>query len=180
MLSLLTAWLTCRGTAIIERQKASRLAKQLSKKIKSTDDPQELARLKQELHVAEVDVKYAVYFPFMERYVSLYPDDAKSATKEKQAARRDRTSERPAMWSVVEKAMAEGEGALERLRDRRSEHEAGSYSKAPMPRSARTAGKKEPQSGMTARQRQEVGIKEESTLKEDSESSDGGGFFEED
>lgn len=130
--------------------------------------------------MAEVDVKYTMYFPFMERYVSLYRDGAKSAMKEKEATRRGRPSERPAMWSVVEKAMTEGGGALERLRDRRSEHEAGSYSKAPIPRSAETAVKKEPRSGTTLRQKQEIGIKEESTLREHSENSDGDSFFEED
>lgn len=172
--------MTCCGTATAERKKAARLARQLSKKIESTDDPRELARLKRELHVAEVDVKYTVYFPFMERYVSLYPDGAKSTSKEKQATRRGRPSERPAMWSVVEKAMAEGTGALERLRDRRSEYEAGSDSRASVSQPARLAVKKEPQSGRTLRQTQEGGIKQESAVKENSESSDDGGFFEED
>ena len=73
------------------------------------------------MHIAEVDRAYAVYFPYMERYVSLYPVLDKEDLKDpdKSSAERALRAERPKLWKTVEAAMAKGQGALEKLRDRR-------------------------------------------------------------
>lgn len=109
-----------------ERKKASRLVKQLRRKLEQTEDASETEALKRELHVAEVDEAYTLYHPHAEPYISLY-----GSTKTEEAEEEEETSkastakaalnaERPPMWSVVEKAMEEGKDALTRLRERRS------------------------------------------------------------
>jgi len=140
--------------------------------------------------MAQVDVAYAVYFPFIEPYESLYPSGAKSEEKErpttKAAPRRDIPAERPAMWSVVEKAMAEGKAALERLQNRRSEREIPPPSKpkaknmskdglgkGPNSSSTKTAGAKH-----AAKPGRGSDTRHEATLVENSDDNDGDGFFE--
>lgn len=94
-------------------------------------DPGEIAALEADLHVAEVDGAYSRYFPFLERYVSLYPPASKGGGAAADdddgddAVRRALRSPRPEMWSAVERAMQEGKEALERLRDRRPEAAGG-------------------------------------------------------
>ncbi|KAK3901842.1 hypothetical protein C8A05DRAFT_34473 [Staphylotrichum tortipilum] len=105
-----------------ERKKAMRFAKQLEKKIAKATDEDEAAQLKADLHVAQVDIDYAIYFPFMEAYISLYAAAASGEKKDDDttAAQYLRTP-RPPMWSVVEKTREEGQAALERLQNRRAE-----------------------------------------------------------
>lgn len=106
------------------------MAKQLRKQIEQATDPDEIAGLKADLHIAEVDTNYAIYFPFMERYISLYTvaKEAKESTAEEKAALAKLAlhAPRPPMWSVVEKAMEQGEDALLKLQQRRPETEAPS------------------------------------------------------
>lgn len=108
-----------------ERKKAQRMAKQLRKQIEQANDPEEIESLKKDLHIAEVDTNYAIYYPFMERYISLYTvaKEAKESTAEEKAALAKLAlhAPRPSMWSVIEKAMAEGKDALERIQERRPE-----------------------------------------------------------
>lgn len=69
---------------------------------------------------------YTIYFPYMERYVSLYPvsdlglkSQGGSQPETQSSAALALHSQRPALWGTVEKAMEKGEEALERLRERR-------------------------------------------------------------
>ncbi|EEU46070.1 uncharacterized protein NECHADRAFT_100142 [Fusarium vanettenii 77-13-4] len=110
-----------------ERKKASRLAKQLRKKIEETEAPEELEELKRDLHVAEVDEAYTQHFPHAETYISLYPVDKRE--KDADDDKNDYTplkqrgllhTERPPIWSEVEQALKEGPSALRGLRERRS------------------------------------------------------------
>jgi hypothetical protein len=115
----------------LERKKASRLAKQLRKKIDQTESTEtdELEGLKRDLHVAEVDEAYTQHFPHAEPYISLYTN-AKSEKEEedKDDDKLDYTplkqrgllhTERPPMWSEIEQAMKDGPHALRNLRERR-------------------------------------------------------------
>jgi hypothetical protein len=101
------------------------MAKQLRKQIEQATDREEIESLKKDLHIAEVDTNYAIYYPFMERYISLYTvaKEAKESTAEEKAALAKLAlhAPRPSMWSVIEKAMAEGKDALERIQERRPE-----------------------------------------------------------
>ncbi|KAF9761993.1 hypothetical protein IL306_003610 [Fusarium sp. DS 682] len=114
-----------------ERKKASRLAKQLRKKIEETESTEtaEIEALKRDLHVAEVDETYTQHFPHAEPYISLYTS-AKSEKEEedKDDDRLDYTplkhrgllhTERPPIWSEIEQAMKDGSHALRNIRERR-------------------------------------------------------------
>ncbi|KAL1871350.1 hypothetical protein Daus18300_004716 [Diaporthe australafricana] len=107
-----------------ERKKAERLRKKLKKQADEATDPEEKARIEADLHIADVDNHYTRYFPFLEKYESLYTgtenpkdDDADGQP----AAMRALHSERPPMWKTVEEAMGNGEAALVELQERRPE-----------------------------------------------------------
>ncbi|KAK1826029.1 hypothetical protein QBC39DRAFT_365357 [Podospora conica] len=106
-----------------ERKKAIRLAKQLKRKLDETEDPEEAAKIKADLHIAEVDIDYAIYYPFLESYISLYPraDKEEEDDDGKPKAVRHLHSARPAMWTTIEKLREEGQAALERLQNRQPE-----------------------------------------------------------
>lgn len=107
-----------------ERKKAERLRKKLKKQAEEATDPEEKASIEADLHIADVDYHYTRYFPFLERYESLYTatDESKDDDAEGQpAAIRALHSERPPMWKVVEEAMRNGQAALEELQERRPE-----------------------------------------------------------
>jgi hypothetical protein len=101
------------------------MAKQLRKQIEQATEPEEIETLKKDLHIAEVDTNYAIYYPFMERYISLYTvaKEAKETTAEEKAALAKLAlhAPRPPMWSVIEKAMVAGKDALEKIQERRPE-----------------------------------------------------------
>ncbi|KAH6610365.1 rrna-processing efg1 [Trichoderma cornu-damae] len=116
-----------------ERKKASRLVRQLRQKLKQDADASEAERerIRRDLHVAEVDEAYTLYFPHLETYVGLYSTKAKKKTQEETeegkvaAAKAALEAERPPMWTAIERALAEGPPALEKLRDRRSPDDTG-------------------------------------------------------
>lgn len=120
-----TSWLTTIADALyVERKKAERLRKKLQKQADECTDPEEEARIAADLHIADVDYHYTRYFPFLERYESLYtaPENPKEhEAEDKPAALRALHSERPPMWKVVEEAMRSGQAALEELQERRPE-----------------------------------------------------------
>ncbi|KAK0666007.1 hypothetical protein QBC41DRAFT_358467 [Cercophora samala] len=104
-----------------ERKKAIRIAKQLEKKLAQTTDADEIAKLKDDLHKAQVDIDYAIYYPFLEPYISLY---AKPAAGEEEKAAQYLHTERPPMWALIEKTREEGKKALERLQNRKPAEDA--------------------------------------------------------
>lgn len=111
------------------------MVKQLKKQIASTQDEEQLEKLKHHLHIAETDSLYANYFPLREKYVSLYSAvlkdtsdtqsaeeakaEAKAEAKSSNLAARSLNSERPEFWTVIEKAAEKGQPALQALRDRK-------------------------------------------------------------
>ncbi|KAL8420133.1 hypothetical protein RB594_003058 [Gaeumannomyces avenae] len=106
-----------------ERKKAQRLVKKIQKELDEAKDPDEIVKLQKDLHIAQVDVNYAIYFPFLEQYISLYPSAAKAPkeTGDAPAAQLALHTERPPMWATVEETMEQGERALIRLQNRRPE-----------------------------------------------------------
>lgn len=147
-----------------ERKKAMRLAKQIEKKLAQATDADEIAQLKIDLHKAQVDVDYAIYYPFLEPYISLYakPTDEKASEKEKlQKEEKDDKAaqylhtERSPMWFVIEETREKGRRALEKLQNRKS------------PESTADA---------EAKQEERAKIKIEEPSEDDNESD--GGFFE--
>ncbi|KAF5019365.1 hypothetical protein F66182_8633 [Fusarium sp. NRRL 66182] len=113
-----------------ERKKASRLIKQLRKKIGQTEstEREEIEGLKRDLHVAEVDEAYTHHFPHAEPYISLYTNVKSDKDEDEDDDKLDYTplkhrgllhTERPPIWSEIEQAMKEGPHALRNLRERR-------------------------------------------------------------
>lgn len=139
--------------------------------------------LQSKIHIAEVDLTYTRAFPYLEPYVSLYPRDAKGAISALDL-------ERPAVWKEVEAAMAEGDAALEQLRERNPEG-------GVVPRKLRDGGKAEDEPPFQAKAKKEKNKKEKRERQEkkakyagarepegmdvdgDGSGSDDGGFFEE-
>lgn len=96
------------------------------------------------------------------------------------------------MWTVIEQKMKEGEGALRRLRERRSPDDDGSASTQPHPARAALMSKQRPipanakptqngqQTGMNRRERRKL-MREamaEASVKEGDDAGTGEGFFE--
>ncbi|KAL2256341.1 hypothetical protein VTK26DRAFT_1817 [Humicola hyalothermophila] len=180
-----------------ERKKAMRLAKQLEKKLAAATDPEEVSRIKAELHIAQVDIDYAIYFPFMEPYVSLYAGssvkekggkDEKDEKDDKSTAAQYLHAPRPPMWTVIEKTREEGKSALEKLQNRRPQKFASSQSPNPSKPSAEInasttkKGKKGAQAQKAKTVTQSRGGRAQQDTAETSDDeesdSDGGGFFE--
>jgi hypothetical protein len=105
--------------------------RQLKKKLEQETDTSEAEKIRRDLHIAEVDEAYTRYFPHIETYIGLYSSNAKKTAEEETeegrlaAAKAALEAERPPMWPVIEKALAEGPPALEKLRDRRSPDDTG-------------------------------------------------------
>jgi cell division protein FtsN len=104
-----------------------RLAKRLKKRLDKATDAKEIERLRHQLHVAEVDEAYAQHFPHGEPYINLY---AKSKSKSEPSEEEETSAseavlgtERPPIWTTIEKAMKEGPQALTKIRERRSVEE---------------------------------------------------------
>ncbi len=162
-----------------------RLAKQLEKKIAAAENPEEASRLKADLHVAQVDIDYAIYYPFMEPYISLYASAASAEKDETNTAAQYLRTPRPPMWTVIEKTREAGQAALEKLQNRRpqgasteaaqepAEHNGpakDSSSKKAKKRASREEAKPSKSRPNTAA--------EPSRANNEEDESDDGGFFE--
>ncbi|KAM5351502.1 hypothetical protein ACJ41O_004225 [Fusarium nematophilum] len=194
-----------------ERKKATRLAKQLRKKIDQTESADEVEELRRDLHVAEVDEAYTQHFPHAEAYISLYtsakPEEESEKDKNDYTPLKQRGllhTERPPIWSEVEKAMKEGPRALRDLRERRSADDvqdakqperrhskpkasASAPKAAPKAQPGRQAEKDKGASHVTAasgvkmnrrERRRQMHQAVQPVVKSDDDDSDGGGFFE--
>ncbi|PHH61818.1 hypothetical protein CDD81_7921 [Ophiocordyceps australis] len=118
-----------------ERKKASRLVKQLRHQLETNTDPDDVPRLKQELHVAEVDEAYTRYHPHLEPYVSMYGNvkTDQHVGKVSVAKIALMRAEKPPLWKAVEEAMEQGLQALTRLRERRPDVDASHFQKPKRP-----------------------------------------------
>ncbi|KAK3322548.1 hypothetical protein B0H66DRAFT_554634 [Apodospora peruviana] len=146
-----------------ERKKATRRLKQLQKQLAEEEDPEKIYSFKSDIHVAEVDIDYTIYYPFMERYISLYA----APGVEKKSPLDDLHTPRPPMWTVIEKAREEGKAALERIQNMGPETVAGQDGNA--------GGQKKASSGKkNASHEKPATVASADT--EDGEESDGGFF----
>jgi hypothetical protein len=142
-----------------ERQKAERYVKRAKKAIEaSSPDQPDYKKLQQNLETARLDVCYTMYYPLTEKYVSLYP-----RKDENDHSRGHDIFEKPEMWEVVKRSMAEG--TLDALREGVSTtNKLAIKARAPMP-------KYNSKSGNSA---------SKCIKAEDMDEESDGGFFEED
>ena len=122
-----------------------RLQKQLKRQLDGTTNPDEKAKIEADIHIAEVDRLYTIYYPFMVPYVSLYPIQNKKAAKEDtgdeaSSAAKVLHAPRPPMWSTIEKTAEQGDAALERLQESRPSQKANG--KTPVERTSNDDDKK--------------------------------------
>ncbi|CBX91735.1 hypothetical protein IAQ61_011031 [Plenodomus lingam] len=108
-----------------DRQKATRILKRLKKEHAAEEDEEKKAELRRRVHNAEIDVNYAIYYPLMKPYSSMYP----KSKKDKPAGASDDDSDAQGksskevdgpkgdldMWRKVE--VATEEGTLDALRN---------------------------------------------------------------
>jgi hypothetical protein len=112
----------------VDRQKGTRILKKLKKELQAEEDEGKKQDLARRVHNAEVDVNYAIYYPLMKPYASLYPKSRKEKAADSDESgeggsgdKSNREVDGPkgdlAMWKTVEEAMAEG--TLDALRNRK-------------------------------------------------------------
>ncbi|KAF1360827.1 hypothetical protein EJ07DRAFT_164960 [Lizonia empirigonia] len=114
-----------------DRQKATRILKRLKKELAAAEDEESKAALQKKVHNAEVDVNYAISYPLMKPYSSLYPTTKKAKSKNAETDDSDEAKSKPdeidgpkgdvMVWKMVEQAMEEG--TLETLRNSKSREE---------------------------------------------------------
>jgi hypothetical protein len=102
-----------------DRKKGTRILNRLKKELSALEDDSEKAKLQQRIHNAQVDVNYAMYYPLMKPYSSLYPksknkktddsEDAEDASEDnKNTGEIDGPKGDVEMWRAVELAMEKG------------------------------------------------------------------------
>ncbi|KAF2824737.1 hypothetical protein CC86DRAFT_296350 [Ophiobolus disseminans] len=103
-----------------DRQKGTRILKRLKKEHASLEDNSQKAELRQRVHNAEVDVSYAIYYPLIKPYSSLYPKSKGKTNDDSEGAEDDEDDSKSKgeeidgpkgdvkMWRAVEQAMEEG------------------------------------------------------------------------
>lgn len=164
-----------------DRQKATRILKRLKKELSTLDDASQAAELQQRIHNAEVDVSYAIYYPLMKPYSSLYPKSKNSKAEEAQGDgndAKDKSSDQTDgpkgdvnMWRTVEKAMEEG--TLEQLR-----HSKGDVPAAPPKKDWAAKTKKSKDAEKHKRATQEQSDTSKPPIRREADEDSDGGFFE--
>ncbi|KAL9039910.1 MAG: hypothetical protein Q9214_004688 [Letrouitia sp. 1 TL-2023] len=98
-----------------ERQKASRSLKRCQKRLASATvgDPN-IQGLREDVHVATVDLNYTLFYPLNEKYVGLFPRNENNVTDPGNSGNTHQHP-KPAMWKIVENCMFSGQ--LEALRE---------------------------------------------------------------
>ncbi|EUC48882.1 hypothetical protein COCMIDRAFT_86144 [Bipolaris oryzae ATCC 44560] len=171
-----------------DRQKGTRILKKLKKELQGEEDEEKKQELAQKVHNAEVDVNYAIYYPLMKPYASLYPKSKKEKADSDESGEGD-SGDKPnrevdgpkgdvAMWKTVEEAMEKG--TLDALRNRKED--------LPAPAPVKEKKNKKPDHAIKSkekkiaeklaaaknrRERRALGVQ----AQEEAEESDGG-FFE--
>ncbi|XP_014554826.1 hypothetical protein COCVIDRAFT_39293 [Bipolaris victoriae FI3] len=172
-----------------DRQKGTRILKKLKKELQCEEDEEKKQELAQKVHNAEVDVNYAIYYPLMKPYASLYPKSKKEKAADSDESgegdsgdKSNREADGPkgdvAMWKTVEEAMAEG--TLDALRNRKEDLPAPAPAKEKKNKKLdQTIKSKEKKiagklaAAKNRRERRALGVQ----AQEEAEESDGG-FFE--
>jgi hypothetical protein len=136
------------------------------------------------VHNAEVDVNYAIHYPLMKAYSSLYPKSKKGKSDEAEDEHedsKDNSSDQTdgpkgdiEMWRAVEKAMEEGVPALKALRYRKDDMPAAPTKKDHKKEPVKSKAPKESFKVVEGKNRRE---RRAHMVQQEDEDSDGG-FFE--
>lgn len=158
---------------------------QLRKKLGSCSEEKRRRRLELQVHEAEVDLSYTLYYPLDRKYVALYAADKKGGDgvdepveEEKEEGESAQQRVKPPLWKEVERRMEMG--GLEELRNGGGElvpggGGGGSASSSKMARMKDTTRSTE--NGDDRRKMKADKRAQHQSDEEDDEESDGG-FFE--
>jgi hypothetical protein len=173
-----------RGVAAnrLDRQKGTRILKRLKKEHAAQDDNEKKGELRQRIHNAEVDVNYAIYYPLMKPYSSLYPKtktpkpgESGDAEDDSEDSKNNNEIDGPKgnveMWKAIEQAMEDR--TLERLRHSKDALPAEPPKKIKKPK---VVEKKKPAEKTKTSQVSISGTKRYGAQEEEEDSD--GGFFE--
>ncbi|KAF2029321.1 hypothetical protein EK21DRAFT_68006 [Setomelanomma holmii] len=168
-----------------DRQKGTRILKRLKKELATTEDKSERTRLQQRVHNVEVDVNYAIYYPLMKPYSSLYPKSKSRKNDESDGAGDDEEDSKNKsdeidgpkgdveMWKAVENAMQDG--TLEKLRYSKDAVPGAPSQKSKKPK-VKDGKKEKPDSKSKYGEQKSIGSQAYAAQEEDEDSE--GGFFE--
>ncbi|SMQ45876.1 unnamed protein product [Zymoseptoria tritici ST99CH_3D7] len=166
-----------------DRQKADRRLKKARKELRAFEgeDQEERRALGRKVDDAEVDLNYALYFPYEVRYVSLF-GRAKDGTEEGGVGDGERRGD-PQMWELVKKCMAKSKRELELLREGRLKDEEEVVVDEVVERKAarkeKKSAKKEKVGKVDTTKSSTTNTAEQEEEDDGSSSDDnGGGFFE--
>ncbi|KIW06347.1 uncharacterized protein PV09_02809 [Verruconis gallopava] len=101
-----------------ERQRATRRLKKAMKALEACEDAKDRPELERKVHIAQVDVNYPQYYPYMKVYQSLWKRETTEDGEEQYTAnneQEDGAKGNIEVWRQVEKAMEDG--TLEGLKD---------------------------------------------------------------
>lgn len=167
-----------------DRQKGTRILKRLKKELSALSDDSKKTKLQQRIHNAEVDVNYAIYYPLMKPYSSLYPksknrkaDDSEDAEDTGEDSKNSTEVDGPKgdveMWRAVEQSMEKG--TLDKLRYSKDAVPAEPPKKSKKPK-IKNEKKGKMEDKTSAAHGKVIGSKTYAVQDEDEESD--GGFFE--
>lgn len=74
---------------IADRRKAERNLKKLNRELSLSEDDSQKSDLQRRIHNAEVDLNYAIYYPLLKPYSSLYPNAKQEKNKTEEATDSD-------------------------------------------------------------------------------------------
>lgn len=161
--------------------------RRLKKELAAAEDDEQKSALQQRLHNAEVDVNYAISYPLMKPYSSLYPRSKKTAETDDsdEAKSRPEDVDGPKgdvmVWKMVEQAMQDG--TLETLRNSKSREDVpGAPPKKTRPAKTQTktakSGKDAPPKKTYAPLVVPANRREARAAAREAEEDSDGGFFE--
>lgn len=158
----------------------------MTKEYEAEQDTAKKQQLESKIHNAQVDVNYAIYYPLMKPYSSLYPKSKKVSPEDRQdgdqedaetkGANNDRDTEPKgdvSMWRTVEKAMEEG--TLDALRYRKDDMPAPPVRKDKEKKRTKDTEPKERPRVIQGKNRRE---RRANMAQQDDEDDSEGGFFE--
>lgn len=82
------------------------MLKKLKKRLLESTNTDEVKEIEKEMHIYEVDVNYAHYYPLNERYISLYPQRGKETEEDEEKTKNP--TKKPELWAEIERRMEEG------------------------------------------------------------------------
>lgn len=150
-----------------------------------------LKAIKKKVHVAQINVNYTVYYPLLEKYISLYPQDKKKKTSSEDQDNSDSDEpaqksgerktgskeEKPPLWAIVEKCTANG--TLDKLRNGKLNIGFDGKPKAADTSSSSSQKiKDKADSQSTKRSDQKTTAKKSQQYEQEEEDDSDGGFFE--